>query len=190
MWHRPPIYDFGRQWDPTGRIMVSVSTAAQQRTWRAQHGAETGKRGRRPVMPCGTPATYKRHLRRGDQACDACLMAAAEDKRWRRAGAVATRQDRNSLALGRAIAARLAADPEAVIAKGKANLAHMRVADPLGHARDLLDAWESLLTGPPDAVARVLTSLDPRSDQLRKNGPFAGVLDPEQRRRALERARR
>jgi hypothetical protein len=166
-------------------MMTSVSTAAQQRTWRARHGAETGKPGRHPVMPCGTAAAYKRHLRRGEQPCEACLQAAADDKRWRRAGTVVTRQDRNSLALGRAIAARLAADPGAVIAKGKHNLARMRAADPLGHASELLGAWESLLAGPPAAVARVLTSLDPRSDQLRKSGPFAGVLDPEERRRAL-----
>lgn len=136
-------------------------------------------------MPCGTAASYKRHLRHGEKPCEACLRAAAEDKRWRRARTVVTRQDLNSLALGRAVAARLAADPEAVITKGKENLARMRAADPLGHASELLDAWASLLAGPPAAVARVLTSLDPRSDQLRKNGPFAGVLTPQERRRVL-----
>lgn len=28
-----------------------------------------------PLQPCGTPAAYQRHLRSGEQACDACRTA-------------------------------------------------------------------------------------------------------------------
>lgn len=34
-----------------------------------------GKRGPKPTMPCGTPAAYARHLRKGEQPCDPCRLA-------------------------------------------------------------------------------------------------------------------
>jgi hypothetical protein len=52
-----------------------VSTADQQRRWRASKGARTGQPGRRPVQPCGTVAAYRRHRRRGEQPCEACEAA-------------------------------------------------------------------------------------------------------------------
>lgn len=30
----------------------------------------------RDLQPCGTPAAYQRHLRRGEEPCDPCLTAA------------------------------------------------------------------------------------------------------------------
>lgn len=35
----------------------------------------------RELQPCGTPAAYRRHLRRGEPACRACLDAEAERQR-------------------------------------------------------------------------------------------------------------
>ena len=46
--------------------------------------------GIRILEPCGTPAAYRRHLRSGEPACQACLAAGAASVRtWRysRAGA-------------------------------------------------------------------------------------------------------
>lgn len=34
----------------------------------------------RELMPCGTPAAYRRHLRKGESACELCLAAVAQQK--------------------------------------------------------------------------------------------------------------
>ena len=39
----------------------------------------------RPLQPCGTPAAYQRHKRRGEPACDACQKAIADYLREYRA---------------------------------------------------------------------------------------------------------
>lgn len=52
-----------------------MSTADQQRRWRASQGARTGTPGRRATEPCGTPAAYRRHKRRGEDPCDPCKAA-------------------------------------------------------------------------------------------------------------------
>jgi len=37
----------------------------------------------RQLQPCGTPAAYRRHLRHGEQPCDACRDAMrAYQKKW------------------------------------------------------------------------------------------------------------
>jgi hypothetical protein len=54
-----------------------MSTADYQRRWRASKGARTGAPGRPVTAPHGTPAAYKRHLRRGEQPCQACRDANA-----------------------------------------------------------------------------------------------------------------
>jgi hypothetical protein len=52
-----------------------MSTAEQQRRWRASKGARTGQPGRPPTQPCGTVAAYKRHQRKGETPCAACRGA-------------------------------------------------------------------------------------------------------------------
>jgi hypothetical protein len=58
-----------------------MSTADQQRVWRAKQGARTGQLGRPVTQPCGTTAAYKRHQRHGDEPCGACRVAWAEYQR-------------------------------------------------------------------------------------------------------------
>ena len=61
-----------------------MSSAEQQRRWRASQGARTGAPGRRPTQPCGTHAAYRRHLANGEDACAACKRAnAARSRRYR-----------------------------------------------------------------------------------------------------------
>jgi hypothetical protein len=38
----------------------------------------SGRRGPRSLKPCGTPAAYTRHRRRGEQPCQACKRAHAD----------------------------------------------------------------------------------------------------------------
>jgi hypothetical protein len=61
-----------------------MSTADQQRRWRAQHGAKTGQLGRPTSLGCGTLAAYRRHLKNGELACQACRAANAEHTRAHR----------------------------------------------------------------------------------------------------------
>jgi transcriptional regulator with XRE-family HTH domain len=92
-----------------------------------------------------------------------------------------TREDRRSLALHRAIAARFAGDPRGVSRKAVRNLKVMRRADD-GSAAPWLEEWERLLKGPVSAVIEVLVSHDQRARDLRQVTPFAGVLSDEERR--------
>ena len=52
-----------------------MSTAEQQRRWRASKGARTGQPGPPPTQPHGTLAAARRHQRHGETMCDACRVA-------------------------------------------------------------------------------------------------------------------
>jgi hypothetical protein len=61
-----------------------MSTADQQRRYRAARGARTGQPGRPASQPCGTRAAYRRHLRAGEVPCQPCKDANADYQRARR----------------------------------------------------------------------------------------------------------
>jgi transcriptional regulator with XRE-family HTH domain len=92
-----------------------------------------------------------------------------------------TREDRRSLALHRAIAARLLADPATVIAKAHKNLRVTRRANTDGSADPWFDEWERRLAGPVAGVVEVLVSHDQEARDLRQVTPFAGVLTDDER---------
>lgn len=86
--------------------------------------------------------------------------------------------DRRSLALARAIAAKLAAQP-ALFEVARENLRRWRATlDPWPLA---LQEWEEILAqGESAAIAR-LTEDTARGRRLRQSSPFAGVLSPRER---------
>lgn len=90
-----------------------------------------------------------------------------------------TREDRRSLALHRAIARRLAADPEQVVSIARRNLARMRTRG--GQASQLLREWEILLNRPAPALVELLTDPGEWARDLRQVTPFAGVLSAAER---------
>jgi excisionase family DNA binding protein len=92
------------------------------------------------------------------------------------------RQRLRSLWLHRAVAGRLAADPDGVIALARENLQRARLLHP--RSRPWIDAWTRLIDDPERAMER-LTAIDAQSDELRQNSPFAGVLDEQERSRIL-----
>jgi hypothetical protein len=98
---------------------------------------------------------------------------------------VLTRDQQRSLWLHRAVAGKLALDPERVVARAQRNLARMRAAHPRGMVRDDFDAWEALLDGSRDQLFDVLMSGSPSAVVLRQNTPFAGVLTERERTKAL-----
>ena len=90
-----------------------------------------------------------------------------------------TREDRRSLLLHEAVAARLRAEPEAVLTRARASLARMRALHP--GARPLLDEWQCLLRRPLDALLPVLTDPMPWARELRHATPFTGILSAAER---------
>jgi len=96
-----------------------------------------------------------------------------------------TREDRRSLALHRAVAARLASEPGPVLNKARRNLATMRGRHP--GASGLFDHWAVLLQLPPTDLADVLVDPSPWARELRQVTPFAGVLTPAERTAAYRR---
>lgn len=88
-----------------------------------------------------------------------------------------TREERRSLELHRAIAARLRADPERVLAQARENLARMMARA----ASQPLREWEVLLDRPVQALLPLLTDPDPWARELRHVTPFAGVLSAGER---------
>lgn len=91
------------------------------------------------------------------------------------------REERRSIRLHRAVARRLLASPDAVVARARQNLAVMRRANDDGSADGWLDEWERLLDGAVIDVAAVLVSTDERARDLRQVTPFSGVLTPRER---------
>jgi len=101
-----------------------------------------------------------------------------------------TREDRRSLCLHSAIAERVRAEPDAVLAQARASLARMRSLHADAH---LLDEWKTLLRRPLPALLLVLGDPSPHARELRHVTPFSGVLSARERAsvyRAFARAER
>jgi len=90
-----------------------------------------------------------------------------------------TREDRRSLHLHRAIAERLQADPEAVLAQARRTLKRMRMR--AASTSQPVREWAVLLDRPVEALLEVLTDPSPWARELRHVTPFAGVLTAAER---------
>ncbi len=88
------------------------------------------------------------------------------------------RIDRRSLALHRAIAAKLHAQPE-LIAIARKNLE--RWSRDGGRSTPYWDAWREILDRPLSEVLEVMVEETERMTALRQATPFAGVLEPKER---------
>ncbi len=56
-------------------------------------------------------------------------------------------------------------------------------------ARPYAEAWQAILAGPVEAVARFCADPGEKARQMRQASPFAGVLDPRTRWSIWRRAR-
>ena len=88
------------------------------------------------------------------------------------------RNDQRSIWLHRAIAYKLLAEPNTVLAKARQHTAWMH-HDP--HTRAYAHRWDALLALPVDELARRLTENTEEMIALRQCTPFAGVLSPQER---------
>ena len=110
----------------------------------------------------------------------------AEVERLARGGL--TRDERQSLWLHRAVAGRVAIDPNGTLALARSNLDRMLGA----HESDIpwLRQWRDILDRGPEQVMRVLVGENQASVELRQNSPFSGVLTDRQRAMVLRAFRR
>ncbi len=83
-----------------------------------------------------------------------------------------------SLALHRAVAARLLADPR-VLERARARVCTWLAQGSV--APRWAAAWREALAAPPERVAALLCDDSERARALRQTSPFAGVLDPRAR---------
>ena len=90
-----------------------------------------------------------------------------------------TREERRSLFLHRAIAERLASDPEPVLSGARATLGRMQQR--ASRAAPLLDEWSQLLQRPTAELIEVLVDPAPHARELRHVTPFAGVFSAAER---------
>lgn len=90
-----------------------------------------------------------------------------------------TREEGRSLALHRAIAERLALDPEGVMNRARRNLSRMAHEHP--GVGQLLGEWRAILALPVPQVCAALVDPGPRACELRQVTPFAGVLSAAER---------
>lgn len=97
---------------------------------------------------------------------------------------VLLRDQERSLWLHRAVAGRLAVDPEQVLAAAAQNLRRLQEVHPSGMTARWLTRWQEVFDRGLDAVFEALTSSAAWAVELRQNSPFAGVL-PEQERAAV-----
>jgi len=97
-----------------------------------------------------------------------------------------TREELRSLWLNRAVAARVAMDPDGVLSHARQNLDRFeRIHEGSSVAR-WLERWRRVLDAGPERVMEVLTSTAPEASELRQNSPFAGVLPDRERHRVLD----
>jgi len=90
-----------------------------------------------------------------------------------------TRVDRRSIHLHRAIADRVAEDPEEILPKARRNLSRMRERNP--GAQSLFREWDVRLDRPLEELLPLLTDPSPRARELRHVTPFAGILSAAER---------
>lgn len=97
-----------------------------------------------------------------------------------------TREEMRSLWLNRAVAARVAQDPDGVLSRARSNLDRFERIHEGSTVRTWLERWRRVLDAGPETVMEVLTSTAPEAAELRQNSPFTGVLPAHERQAVLD----
>lgn len=100
------------------------------------------------------------------------------------------REERVAYELHRVIAKKLLEDPMPVLSVVDGNLAKMRKKVHGRLAEQWLDDWGKVTHCSVDDTVRLLLDTSEYAIEMRQNGPFAGVLNQEERLQAIERAAR
>jgi excisionase family DNA binding protein len=138
-----------------------------------QHVVDLCRRGDLSYTLAGT----HRRIRRGD--AEALAGRAAANR-----GGPLTNDQLRSLWLHRAVAARVAMDPDGMLADARLSAERLLAREPDG--AQWVRQWLSVIARGPEAVMRTLTSTDPLARELRQNSPFLGLLPDAERRAILD----
>lgn len=92
--------------------------------------------------------------------------------------------DARSLALHCLIARKISRDP-GLLAIPRRNLQRWKQRT-VGRIPKYLLEWEEILAQPLPAIAAFITSLSENATRMRQSSPFAGVLDPLERKRIYD----
>lgn len=138
-----------------------------------QHVVDLCDRG---VLPCVALGKHRRIPRSAVERVVFGNPAAAPEL---------TRDQERSLWLHHAVAGKLVLDPEGVLDRARANLAHLMRVHAGGRSMPWLVRWATVLDGGATVVLDVLTSRAELAVELRQNTLFAGVLSESERRAAL-----
>jgi excisionase family DNA binding protein len=150
--------------------LITTGEAARLLGSSRQHVVDLCERGR---LSCRRTPVHRRLLRSE-------VEALARPRRG------STREELRSLWLNRAVAARLARDPERVLERARKNLERFSEIHAGSSAAPWLKEWQVILDEGPEAVMETLTSSAPDAADLRQNSPFPGVLPERERREVLE----
>ena len=90
-----------------------------------------------------------------------------------------------SLAMHCLIARKIARDP-GLLEIARSNLSAWKRSRASAERPRCLDEWERVLRRPWPEIAAFITSTSEDAARLRQSSPFAGVLDPAERRRVYE----
>lgn len=93
--------------------------------------------------------------------------------------------DARSLAMHCVIAQKLAREP-ALLKIAKQNVAAWRKRANTNHAPAYLAEWARILSYPMPQLLAFITAMTEEAIRLRQSSPFAGILDPTERRRIVE----
>jgi len=158
------------------REFLTTTEAARLLGCSRQHVVDLCTRDELPSQSVGT----HRRVRRADVEAFAGATAGTRAR---------LPEQVRSLWLHRAVAGRLARDPERVLARARRNLDRLERTHPTGVSAGWLARWRRLVEQGPEAVMRVLVAESADADEFRQNSPFAGVLR-EAERLAIIRAHR
>jgi hypothetical protein len=95
-----------------------------------------------------------------------------------------------SIWLHRAVAAHVAADPDATLGLARENARRFLARGPSSGSARWLRRWLQLIDRGPEPVMEALTSTSDDARELRQNSPFAGVLSEPERLAILDSFRR
>lgn len=152
------------------RDFLTTGAAAQLLGSSRQHVVNLCDRG---VLECERMPVHRRLLRSDVEALA-----------HKRKGM--TREELRSLWLNRAVAARLARDPERVLTRARQNLDRFQDIHAGSSVEHWLKRWREVLDAGPEAVMETLTSTAPEAAELRQNSPFPSVLPEAERRQVLD----
>lgn len=149
--------------------LLTTGEAAKILSSSRQHVVNLCKAGDLPFVTIGT---HRRVRRRDVEALRARTQTPSRD-------------ERRSMWLNTAVAAKVVSAPDETLAQARKNLDRLIANNPRGQVARWLAQWSEVLNGPVERILETLTSPTLWAREMRQNSPFAGVLSEGERNQIL-----